>query len=366
MGFRRVLTHVGAGLAAAGAAHAAVNVGLLRKPIWGDNRPARVSVLIPARDEAAHIAACLNTLRGQDVVEILVLDDESHDGTGDIARGVGDPRVRVLDGAALPSGALGKPHACAQLAQAAAPTSEVLVFLDADVRLQPDAIGAAVALLEATGLDFISPHPRQLAVTVAERLVQPLLPWSILTTLPLRVAERSARPSLAAANGQFLVVRRAAYERAGGHAAVATAVLDDLALARAIKAAGGRGGVVDGTQLASCRMYDGWPPLRDGYAKSLWAAFGSPAGAAAVVGGLALAYVVPPVAALRGSRAGLVGYVAAVAGRVVTARATGGRAGPDALAHPVSIMVLGYLTARSLVDARRGRLTWKARPVPSR
>jgi hypothetical protein len=354
---------VAAGLAVAATVHAAVNARLLRRPAPGAVAAARVSVLIPARDEAARIGKCLAALRAQDVLEILVLDDGSSDGTAGIVRAAaeGDPRVRVLEGAPLPTGWLGKPYACAQLAAAA--TGEVLAFVDADVVLEPGAVTTAAALLATSGLDLISPHPRQIAESGAERLVQPLLQWSFLTTLPLRLAERSPRPSLAAANGQFLLVRREAYERAGGHGAVRAAVLDDLALLRAVKTSGGRGGVVDGTALASCRMYAGWAELRDGYGKSLWAAFGSPAGAAAVVGALGVVYVLPAVAALRGSRAGLAGYLAGVAGRVVTARATGSRAWPDALAHPVSITVFGYLTARSLVQHRRGALRWKGRAL---
>ena len=108
----------------------------------------------------------------------------------------------------------------------------------------------------------------------AERLVQPLVPWLWATTLPVRIAERSPRPSLAAATGQFLVLTRRGYDRAGGHAAVRGEVLEDIALLRAVKRAGGRGGPVDGSRLASCRMYDGWPALRDGYAKSMWGAVG--------------------------------------------------------------------------------------------
>jgi hypothetical protein len=181
--------------------------------------------------------------------------------------------------------------------------------------------------------------------------------------LPLRVAERSPRPSLTAACGQFVVTRRSALELAGGFAAVRDAVLDDLALVRAVKASGGRGGVVDGSRLAGCRMYQSWPELRDGYTKSLWAAFGSPSGAVAVVAGLAVAYLAPPLAALRGSRVGLAGYLAGVLSRVVAARATGGRVWPVAAAHPVSITVFGYLTLRSLRERRRGRLRWKGRPI---
>jgi glycosyltransferase involved in cell wall biosynthesis len=356
----QLLVRTGAALAAAGAAHAALNTRLLRRPRADPPPPtARVSVLLPARDEAHRIGPCLDALRTQTTpVQILVLDDGSTDGTADVATRHG---ATVHRGTAPPPGWLGKPHACAQLAALADPASTVLVFVDADTVLAPHAVAAAVELLDRTGLDLVSPYPRQLARTPAERLVQPLLQWSILTFVPLRLAERSARPALAAANGQFLVVRRDAYQRAGGHTAVRNDVLDDLALLRAVLRSGGRGAVVDGTDLARCRMYRGGRELADGYGKSLWRAFGSPAGAAGVLGLLGLAYVLPPVAALAGSRVGLAGYAAAVAGRVVTARRTGGRAWPDAAAHPLSVAALAALTARSLLAHRRGTLTWKGR-----
>ncbi len=324
-------------------------------------------MLVPARNEEQNIAGCLRSLLAQvpggERLEILVLDDESSDRTRDIARDLaaGDGRLRVLDGTPLPAGWLGKPHACRQLANAARPTSAVLVFVDADVRLAPHAVAAAVELLDRHSLDLVSPYPRQIAQTPGERLIQPLLQWSWLTFLPLRLAESSRRRSLSAAGGQFLLVRRDTYDRAGGHAA--GDVLDDLALVRAVKSAGGRGGIVDGTAIASCRMYADWPALRDGYSKSLWAAFGTTAGAAGVMGALALVYVLPAVAVLRGSRAGLIGYGAGVAGRVIAARTTGARAWPDPLAHPASVAVLGVLTARSVLARRRGSLAWRGRTI---
>jgi hypothetical protein len=119
--------------------------------------------------------------------------------------------------------------------------------------------------------------------------------------------------------------------------------------------------VADGTALAACRMYDGWDELSAGYRKSLWAAFGPAPASAAVAAVLALAYVVPPAAALAGSRAGLVGYAAAVASRVLAARRVGGRCWPDALAHPVSVSVLLGLLGASWRGHRRGTLTWKGR-----
>jgi hypothetical protein len=357
----RRLVALGSALAAAGAVHAAVNARLLRRPDpAAAPGPERVSVLIPMRDEAANVRDCLTAVLAQEgVAEVLVLDDGSADGTGELARALG---VRVLTGRLLPPGWLGKPYACQQLADAADPASDVLVFLDADVRLRPGAIVATAGLLR--GLDLVSPYPRQVAVSPAERLVQPLLQWSWLTFLPLRLAERSPRESLSAANGQLLAVRRAAYDRAGGHAAVRADVVEDVALLRAVKRAGGRGGVADGTTLADCRMYEDWPSLREGYTKSLWSAFGPPAGAVAVSGLMALAYLVPPLAALAGSRLGLAGYAAGVTGRVVTARRTGGRIWPDALAHPASVAMFAGLTARSLNRHRAGALRWKGRPLP--
>jgi hypothetical protein len=194
--------------------------------------------------------------------------------------------------------------------------------------------------------------------------VQPLVPWLWGTTLPVRLAERSPRPSLAAANGQFLVLTASGYARAGGHAAVRGEVVEDIALLRAVKRSGGRGAPVDGSRLAACRMYDGWAQLRDGYAKSLWQAVGgSPTASTAAAAALTAIWVVPPLAALRGSRAGLVGYAAGVAGRLAVAARTGGRLWPDPLAHPLSVVLLDVLMARSLLGHRRGSLTWRGRPV---
>ncbi len=347
----RLVSWTAAWLVTALSVHSWVNGRLLRVPAaTGD--AARVSVLLPLRDEAARVEPCLRALLAQTVdLELLVLDDGSTDGTAALVeRLTGRP---PLVGTPLPPGWLGKPHACQQLADAA--TGDVLVFVDADVVLARHAVDATATLLRHARLDLVSPYPRQEAPG-ATRLVQPLLQWSWLTFLPLRLAERSPRPSLSAANGQLLAVTRAAYDRAGGHAAVRREVVEDVALLRAVKCTGGRGGVVDGTALATTRMYDGWDELAAGYAKSLHTV----PPAAAVL--LLLLYVVPPLAALRGSRAGAVATLAAVAGRVVTARRTGGRP-LDAVSHPVGVALLLGLSVRSHLAARRGTLIWKGRAL---
>jgi hypothetical protein len=390
-------TRVGAALAVAGTVHSMWNLRVLRT--LPDDPPEvveNVVVLLPVRNEAHRLEPCLRSVLGQTGVpglQVFVLDDQSTDGTRDVVhRVVGDdPRVQLLTGAPLPDGWWGKPWACHQLAEQACandrgsdpsnsrmPDEEasgsdpsgsrmptVLVFVDADVVLSADTVAATVAALRGSGLDLLCPYPRQVAVSLAERLVQPLLQWSWLTTLPLRRSESSPRPSLSAANGQLLAVDTSAYRRAGGHATVRAEMLEDIALLRAIKRTGGQGTVADGTHVATCRMYDGWPALRDGYAKSLWSAFGSPTGAAAVVGLLGLAYVLPPVAALRGSRAGLVGYLAAVTGRAVVGRRVGAHVWPDSLAHPLSVLTFSGLTALSLMRRRRGTLHVSCRPLPA-
>jgi cellulose synthase/poly-beta-1,6-N-acetylglucosamine synthase-like glycosyltransferase len=355
---------VGSALAAA---HALVNARLMRVPAADPPRcDEKVSVLVPARDEAHRIAPTITSLRAQRGVgelEIIVLDDGSSDGTAEeVRRAAGDdPRIRVVTGKAPPDGLPGKPHACAQLADLA--TGRVLVFVDADVVLAPHAVASAVALLREHDLDLVSPFPRQLADGAGARLVQPLLQWSWLVFLPLRLAERSPRPSLSAANGQFLVLDAAALRRAGGFEGVASAVLDDLAVMRAVKRAGGRGTVADGSAIASCRMYEGWSEVRLGYEKSLWSATGRPSTALLVGTALAWLYLVPPLAALAGSRAGAVGYGAAVFSRVVAARRTGGRVWPDAFGHPVSVGLLLSLITRSWRARRRGLVEWKGRSL---
>jgi Glycosyltransferase like family 2 len=356
--------------------HTAVNALLLRRlPKPGKSgmdaaEGERIAVLLPLRDEAERVGPCLEALlaqRGVADLRLYVLDDGSTDGTAGVVRAIGGEQVRLVAGAALPPGWLGKPHACQQLADLAA-DADLLAFVDADVVLAPDAIARAAALTRRIGVTLLSPYPK---ITGAGGLVQPLLQWSWLTFLPLRAMERSARPSLAAAGGQWLMVDAAGYRRAGGHAAVRTEVLEDIALARRIKRSGGRIALADASDAATCRMYDSWPELTKGYTKSLWASFGSAAAASCVVVILLLLYALPPVAALFLAAAGagvpalvaFAAYLLGVLGRVITATATGTRPWPAALAHPVSIVAFAWLVARSFRLRRQGRLSWRGRRI---
>jgi hypothetical protein len=345
-------------------AHTVVNAVVLRRPPDPAQVGERVSVLIPMRDEVHQVKSCLSAVLAQQNLsdrEVLVYDDGSTDGTGDAVRRVGDERVQVLTGPPPRGPELGKPLACARLAAAA--TGSILVFVDADVVLAPDAVARSVAMLRGACLDLVSPYPRQVAVSVAERSVQPLLQWAWLTFLPLRLSERSSRPSLAAANGQFLVVDATAYRAAGGHDAVVSEVVDDVALARVLHRTGARGGFVDGTSLATCRMYGGTRALVDGYAKSLWCAFGSPVGGLLTAAGLLGLYVVPWVL-VPWTPWAWPAAIGGLLGRVIAAERVGSRMVPDTLAHPLSVLMFTALVVVSIRRHRQGRTTWRGRVLP--
>lgn len=371
----RAIAGTGALTSAALTAHAAVNMHLIRRPrdesvTIGE----RVSVLLPARNEAERITPTLRSLLAQEGLpdmEILILDDGSTDGTGDVVRQVvgSDPRVKVIDGPddLPPPGWLGKSWACHRLAQEA--TGDVLVFVDADVQLSSRAIASTVHQMRAAGLDLLSPYPRQIAITPAERITQPLVVWSWVTALPIRVTERSHYPSMAAAVGQFLVVDARAYRISGGHAAIADLILEDVGVLRALKRAGFQGAPADGSAVASCRMYTSWPEIYDGYTKSVWSAVQPSPVAYALVSVMTLAYVAPPVFAIlgpgRAARAwGLAGYASGVLGRYVVARRTGERIWPDVLAQPASVATFAGLILASLRRHRAGTITWRGRPLP--
>lgn len=257
-------------LAALFAGMAAANLRLYAPPPPPSGRPA-VSLLIPARDEESNIGAILATVLASDGVDldVVVLDDGSSDRTGEIVRDVvaRDPRARLIEGAPLPPGWVGKQHACWQLSLAA--RNPLLVFVDADVRLAPDGLARLGAFVEARGLGLAGAFPRQVTGSLAEAVVVPQIMTVLLGYLPLAMARKAPTdPRFAAASGQILTVTRPAYDAAGGHAAIRHTIHDGLRLARAVRAAGFPTDLCDLSDLATCRMYSDWPSVWRGFSKN--------------------------------------------------------------------------------------------------
>ena len=340
-----------------------INFLTIRNPNKNTQINESISVVVPLRNEATNVAELINSLRAQKnlvQVEFLLLDDNSEDQTLTLLHQhtSGLSNFHILNGSTLPQGWIGKTWALQQLFERA--SGKIIVSVDADVRLVPDAISAAVTLLKETQLDFLSPYPSQLAHSWSERLIQPLLQWSWMSTVILRIAEKSSISSMVVANGQFFVVRRAALAQVGGYKSVSNKVLDDVGLARTLVKQGSHGCVANGASIASTRMYSSWGEIQAGYGKSLHAAFGSVFGSALAITFLFLTGIAPLIAGITGSYLAWYAYAAVTLTRVMSSIKSGKNA-LDALLHPISSALLIYLIIYSWL--MRGQVQWKGRTL---
>lgn len=236
-----------------------------------------VSICVPARNEESNLEACVDSLRASRGVsfEILVYDDHSTDGTATILERLtrADPRVRAVPTAPLPSGWNGKQFGCQSMGEAA--RGAWLLFTDADVRFEPDAVALALDVATSRRVDLLSTFPRQETGSLLERLIVPLIHFILLSYLPFRIMRAGRVPSACAGCGQFLLVSAEAWRAGGGHAAFRASMHDGIRLPRAIRASGGRTDLFDATELVRCRMYRGFRACWSGFAKNAYEGVGS-------------------------------------------------------------------------------------------
>ncbi len=338
----------------------------------------KVAILVPARNEEAHIEVCLRSLLAQDYpdFEVWLYDDGSTDDTPQIAArlAASDPCFYIVEGVVEPPpGWLGKAHACHRLYEEmrAHFTPDYILFTDADVRFEHRAVSHAVTAAQSLGAGLLSIFPRQVTISWAERLTVPvLLHWAVYSFLPLPLAySKHTGPAFAAANGQFMLFTREAYEACGGHTTVRSEILEDVGLARAVKRAGYRALLADGGPLMETRMYDGPAEVWRGYSKNAYAFFGySPFFLAVGITVLSLLYISPIALAIYSLLTtqfsvlylAVAMYGAALAARLALAMRFRYRL-LDTLLHPVAVLFLIAVCINSMVWALTGRGGWKGR-----
>ena len=234
-----------------------------------------VSILLPVRNEERNIAKCVESLLEQDYpsFEILVLDDQSSDGTRSILEriAVSKPRLRILDGIPPSSDQVGKNWACSQLAQRA--QGELILFTDADTRHHKNTLRTIVTALMGENADLLTGFPHQEVRTWGEYLLVPFFSWILLSFIPLVLGYKIQRPALSSAVGQLMLFKRDAYFAIGGHASVSSSIVEDMSLAGRIMAAKFRWRVSYVADLISCRMYQSSWEAVDGFTKNLFAVF---------------------------------------------------------------------------------------------
>jgi glycosyltransferase involved in cell wall biosynthesis len=236
-----------------------------------------LSVLIPARNEAHTITECVRSVLQQGTVvrEVIVYDDGSNDGTGDIVQGLAelDRRVRLISGSPLPDGWCGKPHACMRLSEKA--EGSWMLFLDADARLKPN---GALALLETARkrkVTFLSAWPEFELRNFSERLLMPMLNFFVFTVFPSLGSLISNNPRFGLAHGACILVERSTYQRIGGHSLVRQELFEDTILARRWRELGERGLGLDGSETVRVRMYEGFGAIWLGFQKNFYPGFRS-------------------------------------------------------------------------------------------
>ena len=344
--------------------------------VAGETAAVRVAVCVPARNERDNIEACVRSILASQAVDVraYVYDDESTDGTGEIVARLAaeDPRVVVVPRRALPQGWNGKQHACFRMAEhGLAQDAEIrwFLFTDADVRFEPDAVARALGFALRSGSALVSTVPREITGSVGEMTLVPLIHFVLMGYLPIGRMRSTLDPAASAACGQFILASAEAYRATGGHSGFKASMHDGVKFPRAVRKAGMRTDLYDGTESVSCRMYRGFAQTWRGFAKNAYEGLGSFGLLVFITAYHALGQVLPwivLVLALAGGewRAGAVcagGAVAcSLALRALLARRFRQSYWNISL-HLVSMLMLSAVQWRSLWLDRTGRRGWKGR-----
>lgn len=305
-----------------------------------------VSVIIPARNEESSLGECLQSLVAQAgaAFEIIVVDDGSTDRTREIAQNFAS--VQVISPGPLPPGWTGKNNAV--IAGAGVARGEWLLFTDADTVHLPGSLARALAEAKREGADLLSYSPQQVVRSLAEKVVMPIVFAELAAEYPPeKVRDQSSE--IVAANGQYILARRVAYDAAGGHAAIAGEILEDVSLAKAFRGSGLRVFFRYGGDAVRTRMYRNWKQLREGWTKNLALLFPHAERRAFLLGTWwLLAWLTMPL-------------LAPAVALFMRARRANFGLGTTLLAAALGPPVFAYLLLRSKRATAAGSVSWKGR-----
>jgi glycosyltransferase involved in cell wall biosynthesis len=347
-----------------------VNLALVPR-LRADARPERepfVSIIIPARDEARAIEQTVRAFLAQTYpnFEVIVVDDRSTDGTGEILRGLFDDRLTIIDGDEPPPGWLGKPWALDQGSRVA--RGELLLFVDADVVYARAAIRAAVAHREIRQTALLSLLPHFEMRGLGENAAMPMLAMFCFTFMPTWMSNRTRFAALAIGGGTGNLVTRSAYAAGGGHEALRDSVVDDVALARLVRRSGGTTEVVRADELVSLRMYHGLAEVVEGFTKNAFAIYGRNYVFGLLINAGALIFhILPYVLALTGDRIGIVTVVIISVTRLILFRSLRYRLDNALFLHPLMVAIWIWIFLRSMwLTGIRRKLLWRGRTYDAR
>jgi len=347
-----------------------VNLALIPR-LRADAQPAReplVSIVIPARDEARVIEQTVRAFLAQTYanLEVIVVNDRSTDGTGEILRAIHDDRLRVVDGEEPTPGWLGKPWALHQGSLLA--RGELLLFADADVVYAPAAVRAAIAHRETRNPSLLTLLPHFEMRGLGENAAMPMLAIFCFTFMPTWMSNRTRFAALAIGGGTGNLVTREAYAAAGGHEALKDSVVDDVALARLVRHTGGTTEIVRADELIALRMYHGLREVVEGFTKNAFAVFGRNYIAGILIAiGTVIFHILPYALALTGDRISIATVIIISVTRLILFRSLRYRVDNALLLHPVMAAIWLWIFLRSMwLTGIRRKLLWRGRTYDAR
>jgi len=347
-----------------------LNLALIPR-LRADAMPERepfVSIIIPARDEARVIEQTVRAFLAQTYpsLEVIVVNDRSTDGTGEILRGIHDGRLTVIDGEEPPPGWLGKPWALHQGSVLA--RGELLLFVDADVMYAPAAIRAAVAHRGLRNPSLLSLLPHFEMRGLGENAAMPMLAMFCFSFMPTWISNRTRFAALAIGGGTGNLVLHRAYDVAGGHEALKDSVVDDVALARLLRRSGETTEVVRADELIALRMYHGLPEVVEGFTKNAFAVFGRNYVVGLLIAiGSVIFHILPYGLALLGDRISIATVILISVTRLVLFRSLRYRLDNALLLHPVMAAIWTWIFLRSIwLTGIRRQLLWRGRTYDAR